>query len=74
MSVRFYHREHCHLCEEALALLHQAGLGDRLWLIDIDGDPELAVTFGLRIPVVASTDGMTIDWPFDAEAVRALLL
>jgi hypothetical protein len=74
MSVRFYHREQCHLCDEALALLQHAGLGEHVVMIDIDSDPELGVAYGLRIPVVESADGRTLDWPFDLEAVRALLL
>jgi hypothetical protein len=74
MSVRFYHREQCHLCEEALALLQQAGLGEYVVMIDIDSDPELGVAYGLRIPVVESSTGRALDWPFDLDAVRALLL
>ena len=72
MSVRFYHREQCHLCEEALALLQQAGLGELVVMIDIDSDPQLGVAYGLRIPVVESADGRTLDWPFDLVALRAL--
>lgn len=72
MSVRFYHREHCHLCEQALALLQQAGLGERIRMVDIDSDVELGVAYGLRIPVVETSDGRTLDWPFDLEALRGL--
>ena len=72
--VSFYHREQCHLCEEALALLHQAGLGERIRMVDIDSDPELGVAYGLRIPVVEASDGRTLDWPFDLDALRALLV
>ncbi len=72
MSVRFYHREQCHLCDQALALLQQAGLGDHLLMIDIDRDPELGAAYGLRIPVVEAEDGTVLDWPFDFEALRGL--
>lgn len=74
MSVRFYHREQCHLCEEALALLHEAGLVGALTMIDIDSDPELGVAYGLRIPVVETGDGRVLDWPFDLEALHMLRL
>lgn len=74
MSVRFYHREHCHLCEEALALLQQAGLADQVLMIDIDSDPELGVAYGLRIPVVETDDGRVLEWPFDVAALRTLRL
>ncbi len=72
MSVRFYHREQCHLCDEALALLHQAGLAEQIQMIDIDCDPELGVVYGLRIPLVEAGDGRVLEWPFDVAALRAL--
>ena len=73
MRLQFYHREHCELCDQALAMLHQAGLDRIINMIDIDADPELGVAYGLRIPVVESSDGRALDWPFDIEAVQALL-
>lgn len=73
MPVSFYHREQCHLCDEALALLHQAGLADQVLMIDIDSDPELGVAYGLRIPVVEGSDGRVLEWPFDLEALGTLL-
>ncbi len=74
MSVRFYHREQCHLCDEALTLLHQAGLANQVLMIDIDSDPELGVVYGLRIPVVEAGDGRVLDWPFDLDALTRLVL
>lgn len=70
MSVIFYHREQCHLCEDAFALLQTLGIADRLTLVDIDSDPELGISHGLRIPVIRRADGGELDWPFDAEGVR----
>jgi glutaredoxin len=71
MTLRFYHRDGCHLCEEALELLHAAGLGQALILVDIDADAELGVDYGLRIPVLERADGQSLDWPFDAEQAHA---
>ena len=73
MSVRFYHREQCHLCDEALTLLHQAGLANQVLMIDIDSDPELGVAYGLRIPVVEAGDGRVLEWPFDLDALHLLV-
>ncbi|MEZ5466633.1 MAG: glutaredoxin family protein [Lysobacterales bacterium] len=73
MRLQFYHREHCELCDQALAMLHEAGLDRIITMIDIDADPELGVAYGLRIPVVESSDGRALDWPFDIDAVQALL-
>ena len=73
MILQLYHREECHLCEQALALLHGMGLSSSLQMIDIDADVQLGVEFGLRIPLLAKADGRCLDWPFDDAAVRALL-
>ena len=73
MSLRFYHREGCQLCEEALELLHAAGLAQALTLVDIDADAALGVDYGLRIPVLERADGQSLDWPFDAAQVRTFL-
>lgn len=73
MSVSFYHREHCHLCDEALSLLQQAGFAGNILMVDIDNDPELGVVYGLRIPVIVRADGQSLDWPFDAAQIRAFL-
>jgi hypothetical protein len=74
MRLQFYHREHCELCDQALAMLHQAGLDRVITMIDIDADPELGVAYGLRIPVVEASDGRALDWPFTIDAVQSLLL
>ena len=73
MPVSFYHREHCHLCDEALGLLQQAGLAAGIVMIDIDEDADLGVAYGLRIPVVVRADGQSLDWPFDAAQISAFL-
>lgn len=72
MALTLYQRDGCHLCEEALALLHAEGLADGLVLVDIDEDPALGVDYGLRIPVLRAADGSELDWPFTAGQARAL--
>lgn len=74
MAHRFFHRDGCHLCEQALEMLQAAGLAQALESVDIDSDPQLGVDFGLRIPVLARADGQSLDWPFDAEQARVFLL
>ncbi|MBN8564352.1 MAG: glutaredoxin family protein [Leptolyngbya sp. UWPOB_LEPTO1] len=71
MALRFYHRDGCHLCEQALELLQAAGLAQGLNLVDIDEDAQLGADYGLRIPVLERADGQSLDWPFDAVQVRA---
>ncbi|GMU43808.1 MAG: glutaredoxin family protein [Xanthomonadales bacterium] len=70
MTFTLYLRDGCHLCEQALALLHAEGLADGLELVDIDDDPELGVDYGLRVPVLRFADGRELDWPFTTEQLR----
>ena len=68
-----YQRDDCPLCDRALAVLAQARMPefDSVW---IDGDDALERQYGSRVPVLAeATSGRELDWPFDAEAVRAVL-
>jgi glutaredoxin len=45
-----YTRSGCHLCDNALQLLHKFGLDPKL--VDIDQDPELRARYDLCVPVV----------------------
>lgn len=73
MPLILYQRDDCHLCDLALDVLARAGVPDfeSVW---IDGDDELEGRYGLRVPVLRETDsGRELDWPFQADAVSALL-
>ena len=62
-------RDGCHLCDQAMTLLDQAGIDWRP--VDIDDDPALTEKYGLRVPVLRRPD--TCDelcYPFDASAVQ----
>lgn len=69
MSYLLYGTTHCHLCEEAQALV--AGCGIAATHVDIANDDALLERYGVRIPVLFRTaDGAELGWPFDAERVR----
>lgn len=70
MHCYVYHREHCHLCDQALELIAASGLDLQLELVDIDQDLELGLRYGLRIPVLRAANGRELDWPFDEAALR----
>jgi len=62
-----YYTEHCHLCEEAEALLRAAGLGDVCTKVEIADDPALLELYETSIPVLKrAADGMALYWPFGA--------
>jgi glutaredoxin len=54
-----YSRPGCHLCDEAKAVIVNAGIGDRFTLeeINIESDPELLRKYKYDIPVV-TIDGV----------------
>jgi glutaredoxin len=70
-QVTLYTRAGCHLCENAEAVLHsvRAQVPFALDVVDVDGDPELARRYGVRVPVVA-IDGLD---KFDYEVPPDLL-
>ena len=76
MSLRrlqLFQRDHCTLCDHAIALLASARLPefDTVW---IDGDEVLESRYGARVPVLRdNAAGRELDWPFDAAEVRAFL-
>jgi len=74
-------RSGCHLCAGAAPVVGRVGalVGAPVVVTDIDADPELAVDFGLRIPVVRTAGGMVLAEgevrfrPLLAAALRARL-
>jgi len=50
MSVVLVSRQGCHLCDEALDLLHE--LGAKPEIIDVDSDDRLHAQYDWRVPVV----------------------
>ncbi len=72
MALILFQRDHCHLCDQALAVMAEARAPD-FDSVFIDDDPALEARYGLRVPVLRDdARGIELDWPFDAAAVRAL--
>ena len=70
-----YVREGCHLCDLFLVELAQ-DLGPSfasLAVVDVDGDPGLAVEFGLRVPVLALAGRVVCEGRYDSPRVREAL-
>jgi glutaredoxin len=61
----------CHLCVQAEAVLHAAGVAAEY--TDIAEDEALLEKYGMRIPVVRRVDnGTELNWPFDIAALEQL--
>ena len=72
VTTELYGTSCCHLCEEAEAVLREAGIVAEH--IDIVADDGLLERYGTRIPVLRRTDnGAELGWPFDAAGVLRFL-
>ncbi|QWT20465.1 glutaredoxin family protein [Bacillus sp. NP157] len=67
-----FQRDDCHLCDQALGLLASVRFPEfsSVW---IDDDEALEARYGARVPVLRRSDGLELDWPFDAEALKELV-
>lgn len=60
-----YYTEHCHLCDEAEALLHAAGYAECYTKVEIENDPALLALYEIHIPVLKHIDNKEeLFWPF----------
>ena len=69
-----YYTEHCHLCDEAEALLHAEGYGERYTKVEIEDDPGLLQLYEIHIPVLKHVDNKEeLFWPFGPQALAEFL-
>lgn len=71
MEIVLYSRRGCHLCEQAEEWL--AFHAPDTVVIDVDGVPEAAAAFGLRVPVVLIDGGVVLEGRFDERHVLAAI-
>lgn len=70
--VVLYQRSGCHLCEEARVLMDEM-LGPHAYTqTDIEGDDELLLRYGHRIPVIAVDGEDRLEVPITGPELRAL--
>jgi len=65
----------CHLCEQAKELIARSST-TRIPLeeCEIADDETLLADYGTRIPVLRTSDGRELDWPFDEQTFLAWYL
>jgi hypothetical protein len=70
-----YVREGCHLCEQFLVeLAIEMGPGvERVRVVDVDREVDLAVRYGLRVPVLEARGEVLCEGAYDPRPVRAAL-
>lgn len=70
-----YVRAGCHLCDQFLVEL-SVDLGpsaEQLRVVDVDHDVDLAVRFGLRVPVLVLDERVLCEAVYDGPGVRRAL-
>lgn len=75
VTVRFYTRRGCHLCEAAESVLRaeQTETPFALEVFDIDADEELRDLYNLLVPVTVLPNGDELHYRVDAARLRAAL-
>ena len=70
-----YVREGCHLCDEFLVELglDLGPAGEGLAVVDVDSDDDLAILYGLRVPVLALDGAVLCEGRYDPAGVPASL-
>ena len=74
MSLVFYTRHNCDLCNKAFALITVGGLADQVQTVDIDDDLALIQRYGDQVPVIMNEQtGEKLCWPFTASQRQDLV-
>ena len=68
-----YHRDACHLCDKAWAMLKKLGLAACTQHVNIDDDPADSRRYWIRIPVLKNTKGQELNWPFTEQQIKELI-
>jgi hypothetical protein len=70
-----YVREGCHLCEQFLLELSLdfPACAEALETLDVDADVDLAVEYGLRVPVLVAHGRVACEGVYDRSRVEAAL-
>ncbi|HEY9036388.1 MAG TPA: glutaredoxin family protein [Pseudomonadales bacterium] len=64
----------CHLCEEAMALIHATAIAGDIKEEDIANDDALMERYGVCIPVLQCvSSGAELGWPFDAALLERFI-
>ncbi|RDV25964.1 glutaredoxin family protein [Alteromonas aestuariivivens] len=76
MKLAFYTGPHCHLCDDALAILQASRSWPSLDIekFNIREDTQLYHLYAVRIPVIKRLDnGEELGWPFDLTRLEQFL-
>jgi Glutaredoxin-like domain (DUF836) len=73
-NLYLYSTSHCHLCENAHALILQVLKTPKLKIVEISNDEQLLACYGLKIPVLQRQDTLAeLNWPFSKADVAEFI-
>jgi len=73
-TYNLYSTDGCHLCEQALELIHSLDPSLKITVLDIIDNPKWLEDFQIRIPVLERVSNKAhLDWPFDSQALVSFL-
>ncbi len=72
-TLTLYGTSHCHLCDDAAAILNKLAV-ELFTVVEITDNEQLLLTYGTRIPVLRREDNSAeLNWPFNAQDVVQFL-
>ncbi len=74
LQINLYSTSHCHLCEQAEAMLLTLTEQVEYTYIEISDSLNLIDEYGIKIPVLKRLDsGIELSWPFTLEDIENFL-
>ena len=72
-TLTLYNTSHCHLCDNAIAILNELAINS-FTIVEISESEPLLIAYGIRIPVLRREDNKAeLNWPFNAQDVVQFL-
>lgn len=72
-TLTLYSTSHCHLCDDAVAILNKLGI-NTYTIVEISESEPLLLCYGIKIPVLRREDnGSELNWPFNAQDIVLFL-
>ena len=72
-TLTLYSTSHCHLCDNAIAILNELAIST-FTIVEITESEPLLIAYGTRIPVLQRDDNKAeLNWPFNAQDVVQFL-
>ena len=72
-TLTLYSTSHCHLCDNAIAILNDLAINS-FTIVEISESEPLLIAYGIRIPVLRREDNKAeLNWPFNAQDIVQFL-